>query len=118
MLLWTNTTFSLLFTKSRMVFVEWLKSWEGRREDITCSMMFKKQRDAQRMLRLLPHLLHIWISVSIEKSRSVRRRWCMWDQRNSGMRNMVDRGPDMLPSLLGPDVPPPPAVWFVSCGAR
>lgn len=26
MLLWTNTTFSLLFTKSRMVFVEWLKS--------------------------------------------------------------------------------------------
>lgn len=44
----------------------------------------------------------------------------MWDQRNSGMRNMVERGPDTLPSLLGPEVPPPPADaaaddWVLSC---
>ena len=30
----------------------------------------------------------------MENSRSVRRRWCIWDQRNSGMRNMVERGPE------------------------
>lgn len=52
-----------------------------------------------RVNRLLPHLLHIWISVSIEKSRSVRSRWCMWDQLNSGIRNMVERGAETLPSL-------------------
>lgn len=49
---------------------------------------------------VLPHLLHIWTSVSIENSRSVSRRWCMWDHRNSGIRNIVERGAEPLPSLV------------------
>lgn len=38
----------------------------------------------------------------------------MWDQRNSGMRNMVERGADMLPSLGGA-VDPPAAGRLASC---
>lgn len=39
----------------------------------------------------------------------------MWDQRNSGIRNMVERGADMLPSLCGPEEPPVAAAcWLVS----
>lgn len=30
----------------------------------------------------------------------------MWDHRNSGMRNIVERGADMLPSLGGAVDPP------------
>lgn len=43
------------------------------------------------------YLLHIWISVSMEKSRSVSRRWCISDHLNSGIRNTAD-----LASLLCP----------------
>lgn len=40
----------------------------------------------------------------------------MWDQRNSGMRNMVERGADMLPSLGGAVDPPAAAAGrLASC---
>lgn len=39
----------------------------------------------------------------------------MCDQRNSGMRNMVERGADMLPSLGGAVDPPSAAGRLASC---
>lgn len=41
------------------------------------------------------HLLHACTSVSRAKSRSVSNLWCIGDHLNSGMRNMVVRGPGL-----------------------
>lgn len=41
------------------------------------------------------YLLHTCTSVSRANSRSVRSRWCMGDHLNSGMRNIVVRGPGL-----------------------
>lgn len=59
-LLWTNTTFSLLFTKSKIVFVEWLKSWKNTAllrlpavstpRQVSSVGNFKKYYDAKLML--------------------------------------------------------------------
>lgn len=45
----------------------------------------------------------------------------MWDQRNSGMRNMVERGTEVPLSLGWAEEGPPAAVvavWLVSCRNR
>lgn len=41
------------------------------------------------------HLLQTWTSLSSANSRSVSSLWCMADHLNSGMRNMVVRGPGL-----------------------
>lgn len=41
------------------------------------------------------HLLQTWTSLSSANSRSVSSLWCMVDHLNSGMRNMVVRGPGL-----------------------
>lgn len=41
------------------------------------------------------HLLHTCTSVSRANSRSVSSLWCIGDHLNSGMRNMVVRGPGL-----------------------
>lgn len=65
----------------------------------TLSQWAPYKRTQSRSFHIKPrmYLLHIWISVSMEKSRSVSRRWCISDHLNSGIRNTVD-----LVSLLCP----------------
>lgn len=43
----------------------------------------------------LTHLLQAWTSLSRANSRSVSSLWCMGDHLNSGIRNIVVRGPGL-----------------------
>lgn len=40
----------------------------------------------------------------------------MWDQRNSGIRNMVERGAEVLLSLCWPEDPPAAAAAAAAAG--
>ena len=52
-------------------------------------------RLSQTHINHFTHLLQTWTSLSSANSRSVSSLWCMADHLNSGMRNMVVRGPGL-----------------------
>lgn len=103
--LWTKIMFSLLFTKSITDLVEWLnKKKKIQTKLITLLSVIigigilnssvNNQLNHQNK-NTLTHLLHACTSVSKANSRSVSNLWCIGDHLNSGMRNMVVRGPGL-----------------------
>lgn len=97
-MLWTKMMFSLLFTKSITDFVEWLQQIQKEFESMTIFFSFYgKTHESEKKIDTQPqtHLLHTCTSVSKANSRSVSNLWCIGDHLNSGMRNMVVRGPGL-----------------------
>lgn len=64
------------------------------------------------------HLLQTWTSLSSANNRSVSNLWCMADHLNSGMRNMVVRGPGLnwrlCSSVMGIPLKPKSTRMFLS----
>lgn len=68
---------SNILSTTQLIFPCWWKCISGVKEETTA------------------YLLQTWTSVSSAKSKSVRSRWCIGDHLNSGIRNIVVRGPGL-----------------------